>query len=30
MPDPDKWKNNYKEIVRVMPHLEAIAGRLRE
>lgn len=27
-PDPDKWKQNAAEIERVMPQLEAIAGRL--
>jgi LPS sulfotransferase NodH len=27
-PDPDKWKQNEKEIGRVMPQLEAIARRL--
>jgi hypothetical protein len=29
-PDPDKWKQNAQEIGRVLPQLEAIAGRLRE
>lgn len=27
-PDPDKWKQNEKEIARVMPQLASIAGRL--
>ena len=27
-PDPEKWKQNEKEIERVMPQLEAIAKRL--
>jgi hypothetical protein len=27
-PDPDKWRQNAQEIERVMPQLEAIAGRL--
>ena len=27
-PDPDKWKQNEKEIARVMPQLAAIAARL--
>ena len=27
-PDPEKWKQNEKEIERVMPQLEAIVKRL--
>ena len=27
-PEPDKWKQNAAEIERVMPQLEAVAGRL--
>ena len=27
-PDPDKWRQNAREIERVLPQLEAIAGRL--
>jgi hypothetical protein len=27
-PEPDKWKQNEKEIARVMPQLAAVVGRL--